>query len=179
MNTSRILLGLVGSFGIALNLAAGDGPALDPNLEPLRPWLEKTWKAQFKDSTPDKPQIDVVRWERALNGKAVRILHSLNDGAYGGEAIVRWDEAKQAVTYDYFTTASFTTKGTMTVKDGKIVTREVVSGSAGGISEVRAEFEMRQDGTYHVKTEYLKDGAWSPGRDVTYRQDATAKVVFK
>ncbi len=179
MNTPRILIGLLGTFGIALNLAAGDSPALDPHLEPLRPWLEKTWKGQFKDSKPDKPQVDVVRWERALNGKSVRILHSLNDGAYGGEAIVRWDEAKQAVAYDYFTTADFTTRGTMTFKDGKILTHEVVSGNAGGITEVRAEFEMRRDGTYQVKAEHLKGGVWSPGREATYREDATAKLVFK
>lgn len=178
MNISRILIGLVATVGIALNLAAGDSPFLDPHLEPLRPWLEKTWKGQFKDPKQDKPQVDVVRWERALNGKAVRILHSLNNGAYGGEAIVRWDETKLAVAYNYFTTADFMTKGTMIFKDRKIMTREVVIGNAGGITEVRAEFEMRPDGTYHVKTEYLKDGAWSPGREVTYREDATAKVLF-
>jgi hypothetical protein len=179
MNKSRILIGLAGTVGIALSLAAGDGPALDPHLEPLRPFLEKTWKGQFKDSKPDKPQVDVVRWERALNGKSVRITHSLNDGAYGGEAIVRWDEAKQAVTYHYFTTADFRTEGTMTIKDGKILTHEIVKGNAGGITEVRAEFELRRDGTYFVKAEHLKDGVWSPGREATYREDATAKVVFK
>ena len=88
MNTPRILTGLIGTFGIALTLAAGDSPALDPHLESLRPWLDKTWKGEFKDSKPDSPKVDIVRWERALNGKAVRILHSLNDGAYGGEALV-------------------------------------------------------------------------------------------
>lgn len=179
MNTPRILTGLIGTFGIALTLAAGDSPALDPHLESLRPWLDKTWKGEFKDSKPDSPKVDIVRWERALNGKAVRILHSLNDGAYGGEAIVRWDEAKQAVTYHYFTTAEFTTKGTMSVKDGKIITHEVVSGNAGGITEVRAEFELRRDGTYLVKAEHLKDGVWSPAREATYREAPTAKVVFK
>ncbi len=80
---------------------------------------------------------------------------------------MKWDEAKQAVAYDYFTTADFTTRGTMTFKDGKILTHEVVSGNAGGITEVRAEFAMRRDGTYQVKAEHLKDGVQSPGREVT------------
>ena len=71
------------------------------------------------------------------------------------------------------------TIGTMALKDGKIATHEVVSGNAGGITEVRAEFEMRRDGMYQVKVEHLKDGVWSPGREATYREDATAKVVFK
>jgi hypothetical protein len=130
-------------------------------------------------SGPDRPVVDVARWERALNGKAVRILHSINDGAYGGESIVIWDEPKQAVTCHYFTTAGFRTTGAMTFKDGAIHTREVVTGAAGGVAEVRGRFELRPDGTYRVKTEHLKDGEWSPGRETTYREDAAASVVFR
>ena len=72
-------------------LSAADSPSLDPNLEPLRPFLGKTWKGEFKNSTPDKPVVDVMQWERALNGKAVRVLHSINDGEYGGESFIVWD----------------------------------------------------------------------------------------
>jgi hypothetical protein len=38
---------------------------------------------------------------------------------------------------------------------------------------------MRPGGTFHVKTEHLKDGVWAPGRETTYREDAAATVVFK
>src|SRR5262245_11083755 len=107
------------TFGMALSLWAADPPPLDSRLEPLKPWLGKTWKGEFKSPPPGKPVVDVARWERALNGKAVRVLHSINDGSYGGESIVMWDEKKQAVGYHYFTTAGFSTMGTMTFKDGK------------------------------------------------------------
>jgi hypothetical protein len=173
------LLALFGAFVITLGLLAADQPTLDPHLEPLQPWLGKTFKGEFKNSTSDKPVVDVARWERALNGKAVRILHSINDGAYGGESLVMWDEEKKAVAYHYFTTAGFRTTGTMTFKDGKILSHEVVTGNAGGVSEVRGTFEMRSDGTMHVKTEHLKDGEWTTGRETTYREDPKASVVFK
>ena len=181
MNISRFLIALVATVSLASKVAAADSFVVDPHLEPLRPLLEKTWKqvSEAKPGSTNKPAIDVARWERALNGKAVRILHSINDGVYGGESIIMWDDAKQAVTYHYYTTATFTTKGTMTFKGGKIITHEIVSGNAGGITEVRGEFEIRSDGTYHVKAEHLKDGKWSPGREATYREDATAKVAFK
>ena len=74
MNTPRCVLVLVASFACAASLAAADQPSLHPRLEPLRPFLEKTWTGAFKNSTPEKPVVDVMRWERALNGKAVRIL---------------------------------------------------------------------------------------------------------
>jgi len=178
MNTFRILI-LAGTLATALGLSGADEPPLDARLEPLRPWLGKTWKGHFKNSTPEKSVIDISRWERALNGKAVRILHSINDGSYGGESIVMWDEKKQAVGYHYFTTGGFMTTGTMTFKDGKILTHEVVTGNSGGVTEVRGTTEMRSDGTFIVKTEHRKGDEWTPGRETTYREDSSAKVIFR
>jgi hypothetical protein len=152
---------------------------LDPNLEPLRPLLGKTWRGEFKNSTPEKPVVDIARWERALNGKAVRILHSINQGVYGGESIVTWDAKRQAVVYYYFTTAGFMTTGTMTAKGDKLVTHELVSGSQEGITEVRGTTQINSDGTFHISTEYLKEGKWTTGREVTYKPDASAQVEFK
>ena len=160
----------------ATNFAAEQG-ALDPHLEPLRPWLGKTWKSAAEGG--EKPKVDVARWERALNGKAVRILHSLNDGEYGGETIATWDEKKQSVVYYYFTTAGFSTTGTMTFKDGRMTTNETVSGDARGVTEVRGTAEIAADGWFRMKTEYLKEGKWQPARDVVYREDPAANVVFR
>lgn len=175
-NPLRILIGVC---GLSLSLSGADLPHLDSHLQPLRPWLEKTWKGQPKNPKPGKEKTDVVRWERALNGNAVRILHSINEGAYGGESIVMWDEKKQAVVYHYFTTANFNTVGTMTFKDGKILTREIVSGDADGVSEVRATVEMSPDGTYQQKTEFLKNGNWQVATETSYREEPSAIVVFK
>ena len=67
----------------------------------------------------------------------------------------------------------------MKFEGGKMMTNEKVTGSAGGVTEVRGTAEITADGTFRMKTEYLKEGKWQPGRDATYREDATAKVVFK
>jgi hypothetical protein len=141
--------------------------------------LGKTWKGEFKDSTPDKPVVDVARWERALNGQAVRHLHSINDGVYGGETIFTWDEKAQKVIYHYFTTAGFMTKGTIAFTDGKIITSEQVTGDADGVTEVRGTTEILPDGTFHVKAEYLKQGQWQPGHEATYHESPTSTVNFK
>jgi hypothetical protein len=175
----RTLVSITISLTVASSMAAADQPSLDPHLEFLQPCLDKTFKSEGKEPSSGKPSSDVVRWERALNGKVVRITHSLNDGAYGGEVIVRWDEEKQAVCYHYFTTDTFWTEGTMTFKDGKIKTHEFVKGKAGGVTEVRASIEMRPDGTYLQKSEYLKDEKWAPGREALYRPDPAARLIFK
>jgi len=163
----------------AAKLIAADAPSLNPHLEPLRPLLGKTWRGPFKNAKPDKPVVDMARWERALNGQAVRLLHSINQGAYGGETIFVWDDKKQAVVFYYFTTAGYMTTGTMEVKGATIITHEEVKGEAGGVSEVRGTSEILPDGKFHVKAEYLKDGKWSLGHEVTYQEDPQGEVVFK
>jgi hypothetical protein len=123
--------------------------------------------------------IDVARWERALNGKAIRVLHSVNDGAYGGESIIQWDKEKKQIIYHYFTTAGFFTTGTMTVEGTKITSFEKVSGNTNGITEVRSTQELRPDGTFLSKAEYLTNGTPSGSREVLYKEDPKAVVKFK
>jgi hypothetical protein len=158
---------------------AGEAGSLDKELEVFRPYLGKTWKGEFKNSTPDKPMVDVSRWERALNGKAVRVMHSVNDGFYGGESIIRWDAEKKALVFYYFTTAGFMTSGTMTVSGAIFTSEEKVTGGSGGITEVRSTTEIRTDGTMVCKAEYLKDGKATGSREVTYKEDAKAEVKWK
>jgi hypothetical protein len=104
MRTKSILI-LTLALAASRFAHAADQPSLNPHLEPLRPLLGKTWKGVFSDSKPDKPMIDIEKWERALNGQAVRLTHSINGGMYGGETLFIWDDKKQAITYYYFTTA--------------------------------------------------------------------------
>ncbi len=93
---------------VTLALPAAARPVeLEPHLAALRPLVGKTWRGVFPNSKPDKPVVDVSRFEIALNGQAVRSLHSINDGEYGGETLMVWDKEKQAVVYYYFTTGGF------------------------------------------------------------------------
>jgi len=164
---------------LAISAVAQEKGSLIPQLEPLRPFLSKTWRGEMKGSTPAKPVVDISRWERALNGQAIRVLHSVNDGAYGGETMIYWDKERQQITYRYFTTAGFQTHGTFTFNDGKISSIEKVTGDANGVTEVRATSEVRPDGTLFVRAEYFKDGKWTPGRETTYKEDSKAEVKFK
>jgi hypothetical protein len=164
---------------VVLPLCAAEAPPLDEHLEAFRPLLGKTWRGEFKRSKPENPTIDVARWERALNGRAVRVLHSVNDGAYGGESIIQWDKEKKQLIYFYFTTAGFYTTGTMAWADGKLVSHEKVIGSANGITEVRATTELRADGTLVSKAEYLKNGEPAGDREVIYKEAPKAEVKFK
>ena len=159
--------------------AVGEDASLAKELEPLRPFLGCTWKGHFADSTAEKPNVDVTRMERALNGQAVRSVHSVNDGAYGGESFIMWNPKTEKLEFHYFTTAGFRTEGTLKVEGRKIVTVEEVVGNSGGISEVQATMELLEDGKLRVKSRYLKNGEWVDGRDMTYERAEGAEIKFR
>ena len=149
---------------------------LSEHFAPLKPFVGKTWRGEFKKSTKEKPLYDVARWEVALKGKAIRILHSVNDGVYGGESIVMWNAEKKALESFYFTNAGFYTQSQFEIKDGKLVSREKVVGNAQGVTEVEATRQLLPDGTMHVKSRYLNGTEWVDGHEITYREAPDAKV---
>lgn len=171
------------SFGMCL-LLSGSVRADDPKdlAEPLKvfaPLVGKTYRGAFAESTPEKPLHDVSRWERAMNGQAIRILHSVNDGMYGGETIMMWDAEQKKIAFWYFTTAGFHTQGTMEINGGRWSSSEKVAGNKDGITEVRSTSELAADGKLVVKAEYLKNGTWEKGHEIHYDESPDSKVVFK
>lgn len=153
--------------------------SLDPHLEPFRPFLGRTYKGVFANSTPEKPVIDISRYERAMNGKAVRTLHSINNGEYGGETLIYWDAEKKSLAFFYLTTAGFRTEGTMTADQTGFTSIEEVKGSANGITKVRGTAKITGPGKFNVSADYFKDGEWTPARKTDYVEDSAAQVIFK
>ena len=150
---------------------------LVPELEVFKPYLG-TWQADF-DVGDNKPKIqDVGRWERALNGKAIRTTHSINEEEYGGESMIFWDSKKQSLVFYYFTTAGFYTQGTMNVlSPTQFVAYETVTGSKEGITKVKSTSDFK-DGQFVVSTSYLKKGEWTKPEKRIYTR-SNKQIIFK
>jgi hypothetical protein len=152
---------------------------LSPELEPLRPYISKTWVAPVGTSPDGVPMIDISRWERALNGKAVRVLHSVNQGIYGGETIFTWDASESTLVFYYFTTAGFFTHGTTVAGPEGLKNVENVVGNTDGITKVESTVRITDDGNMLVVSRMYKNGAWEEPEEATYTEDPSAKVVFR
>ena len=118
---------------------------LSENLKPFQVFINKTFKGEFATSTPEKTVYDISRWERALNGNAIRIMHSVNNGEYGGESIVMWDTKKESLVSWYFTTAGFYTQATLHFENEKLISIEDVTGNKNVITQVKAIIELLPD----------------------------------
>ncbi|WP_193408704.1 hypothetical protein [Thalassotalea crassostreae] len=150
---------------------------LDPKLAVFSKFVG-TWESVF-EWDGDKPEVlDVSKNEVALNGKALRTLHSINQGMYGGESLIFWDKAQQKIIFYYFTTADFYTSGYIeVVDDNQFVAFEDVVGNENGITKVKSTSTYK-DNTIKVSTAYFKNGEWTKPESRTYTASDKA-VVFK
>ena len=159
-------------------MTVNDRP-LEEHLRGFEPLLERTWRGNLIVATTEEPQIDVTRWERALNGRAIRCIHSLNDGEYGGETITFWDSDRQTLRYFYFTTGGFHTEGEMRVEGRRFIGHEVVTGNKQGITEVESVAELMPDGRLRTSARYLQQGHWVAGHSAVYVEDPNARIIFR
>lgn len=137
-----------------------------------------TWESVFKMVDGKPSVVDVARWEKTLNGKAIRSEHSINDGVYGGEMLLFWDKSKRSLVFYYFTTADFYTTGTIEViSDSQFIAYENVSGSVDGITKVKSTSSIAE-GMITVSTSYLKNEQWQAPEVRTYKP-SSKKVRFK
>lgn len=144
----------------------------------FQPYLG-TWYAVFEEKDGKPVVADVSKWERVLNGKALKTTHSINDGAYGGESIIYWDKKAQKYVFYYFTTADFMTVGEIEVlSDNSFVAYEDVDGESAmskGITKVRSISTLSAD-KITVETSYLKNGEWTQPESRSYtRSDKQVK----
>lgn len=152
---------------------------LNEQLKVFEPLLGKTYRGEFANSTPEKPVFDVSKWERALNGQAVRTLHSVNDGQYGGESIIMWDAKEESLVCWYFTTAGFFTQGTLEIDGDTWTTVEEVTGNSNGITKVKSVATVLENGGMRTEAQYFANGEWKPGHSVTYKPAPDAEPIFK
>ena len=115
----------------------------------------------------------------ALNGNAIKITHSVNNGEYGGESMIMWDAKLGSLVFWYFTTAGFYTQTTVIIEDGKLVSHEKVTGNENGITEVKSIMQLLSNGQLHTKSEYLQNGKWVDGHEIYYKEAPGEQVIFK
>lgn len=175
------LLMLLTLCAVMFELEAAEQPSpLAPELEVFRPFLDKVWRGELQTQHQGKTNIDYSLWQRALNGQAIKVIHSVNHGEYGGESIIFWDKSNKSLAYYYFTTAGFYTHGTMQydATTGELTAEEKVENNANGITMVRS-VSLLKDHQLHTSSEYLQKGQWVKGHAATYTESKDGQVIFK
>ena len=177
----KAILLLLTAFIFSGITEATESGTLHPKLEPLRPYLGQHWQGDLTQPGATEKVTDRSYWSRALNGQAIKTIHSINDGQYGGESFIFWDDSKQSLAYYYFTTAGFYTHGTMEFNPaiGEVIAVEQVENNQNGITQVKSYSRIMPDGTLETKSTYLQNGTWVDGHSATYQPVAQQQILFK
>jgi hypothetical protein len=167
-------------LGLAPSAVANpDTGYLIPELENFRPYIGKTYRGEFSGAEQTKPAIDISRWERALNGTAIRILHSINHGEYGGESIIFYDKTLNTLRFYYFTTAGFYTEGEARFDGNNFVSTERVTGNKDGITHVTSTAALNPSGELTVQSVYMKGEQRLSTSQARYRPVTDQQPMFQ
>ena len=140
---------------------------------PFAPMVGKTWRGT---GTGAAKVEDVQRWEWAVGGHAIRVVHAVNGGVYGGETLIFRDKDSEKFIFHYFTTGGFHSTGTITpVGPGEYDTEETVHGSAQ-VESLRATGRLGADGVYRVRALRPEGEKWVESGGFDYREDPAAVV---
>lgn len=140
---------------------------------PFAPMIGRTWRSV---ATGERGDEDVQRWDWAVGGHALRIVHAVNEGAYAGETLVFKDRDSGDFIFHYFTTGGFHSTGVIRpVGDGAFDIEETVHG-AEGIERLRSTARLGADGVFRVRSSMEREGAWAEVGGFDYREDPAATV---
>jgi len=127
----------------------------------------------------DNAAVDVSVWSWAVGGHALRNVHAVAGGAYGGETLLWWDTEETAYAFVYVTTGGFTTSGHLRLNDdGSLEGIEDVSGAgvAQGVDAVRTITRRGGSGELVIGVSYQRDGVWGPVRERVYARSEAASL---
>lgn len=138
---------------------------------PFEHLVGKTWRGV---GTGPEAVEDIQRWDWAVGGHAVRVVHSVGGGAYAGETLIFRDRDSGAYIFHYFTSGGFHTTGVMrSTGPGAFEAEETVHG-LDGFPPIRSTLAMGADGVHRARSFQQENGIWVERGGFDYREDPSA-----
>ena len=151
---------------------------LSDHLIEMKPFIGNTYKGDFINSTKENPMFDVLSFERALNGNAIKVIHSVNNGEFGGETMIMWNPEKGGLQSWYFTSAGSLTIQNVQIKKDTFITIENVEKNQNAITKVKTIIEVLHGDQIKKRTKYLMNNLWKDGSETLYNKVDGLKPVF-
>ena len=155
-----------------------DEKQLSKELNGFKNFLGRTFEGEFHNSTQSNPLIDVMCFERILNGYGIRITHSVNNGEFGGEMIIMWNAEINKLESFYFTTGGMRSRSIVEVMNNQINFIEDVSKNNNGIKKVKKIYRIKDSGRLESQIKYYMNNIWVNSHELFYNEIPFSKVNF-
>ena len=155
------------------------GNDLSKHLLGFEIFLGKRFQGEFYNSTKENPLMDIIYFERILNGEAIRISHSVNHGEYGGEYIITWNSDKGKIESYYFSTGGEIRVSSVDITNNEISIKEDFSKNKNGIQKVKKIFRLGAEGSLEHSIKYMINNMWVKSHEMIYSRNDSAKIIFR
>ena len=155
------------------------GNDLSKHLLDFEIFIGKKFQGEFYNSTKENPLMDIIYFERILNGEAIRISHSVNNGEYGGEYIITWNSDKGKIESYYFSTGGEIKVSNIDIIDNEISIKEDFSQNENGIQKVKKIFRLGAEGYLENNIKYMINNIWIKSHEMIYTRKDSAKIIFQ
>ena len=140
------------------------------------PFVGKTWYGA--EAVEDSKHGTVIqRWDWILGGRALRITHANNGGAFGGEWTIYTDPETGELQSNYISTSGSVAKGKLIVMDGVMIHETPVKGS-DRLDLVRVTYTPQEDGSFITRSEYFLKGEPLSGEPVFHFHEAPQAELY-
>ena len=156
-----------------------NGKELSKHLLGFENFIDKKFKGEFYNSTKENPLIDVIYFERILNGNAISISHSVNNGVYGGKSIIVWNSKNLKLESYYFSTGGEMIQSHVSTEKNEIVMVEDFSKNDNGIQKVKKIYRLGKDGILEYQIKYFMNNIWVNSHDMEYNESKSAEIIFQ
>ena len=156
-----------------------NGKELSKHLLGFENFINKKFKGEFYNSTKENPLIDVIYFERILNGNAISISHSVNNGVYGGKSIIVWNSKNLKLESYYFSTGGEMIQSHVSTEKNEIVMVEDFSKNDNGIQKVKKIYRLGKDGILEYQIKYFMNNIWVNSHDMEYNESKSAEIIFQ
>ena len=155
------------------------GNDLSKHLVDFDIFIGKKFQGEFYNSTKENPLIDIIYFERILNGEAIRISHSVNHGEYGGEYVITWNSDKEKIESYYFSTGGGIRVSNIDITNNEISIKEDFSKNENGIKKVKKIFRLDPEGFLENNIKYMINNMWIKSHEMIYTRNDSAKIIFR
>ncbi len=155
------------------------GNDLSKHLSGFEIFVGKKFQGEFYNSTKENPLMDIIYFERILNGEAIRISHSVNNGEYGGEYIITWNSDKGKIESYHFSTGGEIRVSNIDIINNEISIKEDFSQNENGIQKVKKIFRLGAEGYLENNIKYMINNMWVKSHEMIYSRNDSAKIIFR
>ena len=155
------------------------GNDLSKHLLDFEIFLGKRFQGEFYNSSKENPLVDIIYFERILNGEAIKITHSVNHGEYGGEYIIAWNSDKGKIESYYFSTGGEIRVSSIDITNNEISIKEDFSKNKNGIQKVKKIFRLDAEGSLENNVSYMINNMWVKSHEMIYSRNDSAKIIFR